>query len=105
MTSASLTARKRQIAQKDTKTHNGWRDTHKPKITATHPFTGWFRISTLQNTFHSFDATLQFPFVPCCSTVDSLELGAADGLGEALLGLVEVDDVPDGVEVLWCGRR
>ena len=31
----------------------------------------------------------------------SLELGAADGLGEALLGLFEVDDVPDGVEVLW----
>lgn len=28
------------------------------------------------------------------------ELGAADGLEVALLGLVEVNDVPDGVEVV-----
>lgn len=51
---------------------------------------------------------LHFDFLilcPVCSTADGLELGAAGGLGEALLGLVEVDDVPDGVEVLWYGRR
>ena len=33
----------------------------------------------------------------------NLELGAADGLVVALLGLVEVDHVPDRLEVL--GRR
>ena len=29
-----------------------------------------------------------------------LELGTSDGLSEALLGLLPVDDVPDGLEVL-----
>ena len=29
-----------------------------------------------------------------------LELGASESLGVTLLGLLEVDDVPDGVEVL-----
>ena len=35
----------------------------------------------------------------------SLELGSTDSLKETLLGLLEVDDVPDGVEVLKKGRH
>lgn len=35
----------------------------------------------------------------------SLELGGPAGLEEALLGLLEVDDVPDGVEVLHSADR
>ena len=34
-----------------------------------------------------------------------LELGSRRGLKEALLSLLPVDDVPDGVEVLWKGLQ
>ena len=34
-----------------------------------------------------------------------LELGTGDGLSEALLGLLPVDDVPDGLEVLHRRRE
>ena len=35
----------------------------------------------------------------------SLELSTTDSLEVTLLGLLEVDDVPDGVEVLWKGLQ
>ena len=40
-----------------------------------------------------------------CIYTSGLELGTRDGLSEALLGLLPVDDVPDGLEVLYGTRE
>lgn len=45
--------------------------------------------------------SLSFLYLRSCNKAHaSLELGIATGLGEALLCLLPVDDVPDRVEVL-----
>ena len=45
--------------------------------------------------FFIFATSLQAQYI-----VQRLELGTVDGVEVALLSLLEVDDVPDGVEVL-----
>jgi len=62
---------------------------------------------SIPNVLYGYSYNIDFPSC-VVRTLDlgqgNAGIGAAQALNEALLGLLEVDDVPNGVEVLDCGR-